>query len=154
MYNGKPDIPILSPETIQLNTNYAITINPCDDYQFFKEETGDSRITKSNNHITYLIRNNPNYIFDLHLEVSRKGRIHYHGTLSFTHTNHIRNFYLEFIPKLLLSHHIEIDTISDPKKWEDYCKKSKILFNYNLKTTDIIKVKKPNNKLYKPIDDY
>lgn len=144
---------IIHPECVSIDTKYTFTLNPSDDFQFFKEDP-ETRITKSINHIKYIIRNNPNYHMDLFLEVSCKGRLHWHGTLLFKHNNHIKNFYLQFIPQILNNHSIEIDTIADPDKWLEYCTKSKHLFNHNIKTSDIVKFKKPNNKLFKPIDEY
>ena len=145
---------IISPELITVDTEYTFTVNPSDDFQFFKE-IGSERIKKAQNHMTYIIRQNPNVKINLQLEISRTGRLHWHGTLMFKHLKHVTTFFLETIPDLLTKHHIEIDTIADKAKWKEYCLKQKHLIDVNLYTDDLIKnLGKPRNKVFKDISEY
>lgn len=149
--------PILSPDKIALKTMYAITINPDDSYQFFKD-VGRERIKKATNHITYVLRQYPNVHMSLTIDVSRVGRIHWHGTVLFTHFENVKDFFLEYINDLVQHHQIEIDTIKDPKVWSDYCHKTLHLFNVNITTQEVMKKRLLTNNptviKYKTIDCY
>lgn len=145
---------IMSPELVLVDTEYTLTINPNDDFQFFND-IGSERIKKSENHIKYLMRKYPNFIMNLQLEVSRTGRLHWHGTILFKKQKHITDFYLEAIHDLLLKHHIEMDTIADPQKWKEYCLKGKHMMDVNLYTPEVVKtIGKPRNKVFKDISEY
>lgn len=155
-----PKSPILSPELVVINTPYAVTINPDDNYQFFNASKSE-RIKKSVNHMKYVMLHNPNFMFTLRLEISSKGRLHWHGVLTFHHANHIADFYMEFIHEFLTKHTMEIDTIADKvvsKKyasWEEYCNKQQLFKLPYLCTKEISKLKTANpNKIYKTIDEF
>ena len=141
---------------------YAVTINPNDDFQFFKDCMSE-RLKKAENHMKYVLKSQPNFQFDLHMEISCKGRIHWHGTLEFKHHDNIRVFYFEFINEFLTKHTMELDTLSETKiskkyeSWDEYCTKQIHLVNIHLITLEIMKNKlniKNVNKIQHTFDDY
>lgn len=146
---------IIAPENWELDTYYSITLNPCDDYQYWSE-ISDERIKKSKNHMKYLIRRYCNIHMDLYLEISRTGRLHWHGTIKISHINHVREFYLVVIHELMTKHHVDVDTIEDMDKWIEYCTKGIKIINVNLMTSHVIKDKIGDTRflLQKPIDEY
>ncbi len=145
---------ILSPDKVTVQTVYTFTISPDDSFQFWND-ISEERIKKATNHIKFLVRSLPNITINLTLDVSRKGRIHWHGTLEFKHINHVREFYLSSIPRLLKQHQIEVDTIKEMRKWSDYCAKTTHLWDITVRTSDVIKLKTYNSKnVFKDITTY
>lgn len=136
-HNTSPKLSILEPKVICLQTYYSITINPNDDYQFFND-IESVRIKKAENHIKYIMRKYINIRFSLYIDVSRVGRIHWHGTIMFPFINSIKFFYTEVINELLSKHHIEIDTINDSDKWFHYCTKTAHLWKVVINTDDLL----------------
>nr|UOF80451.1 rep protein [Cressdnaviricota sp.]UOF81224.1 rep protein [Cressdnaviricota sp.] len=124
--------PIIDPKLVEPNIPYTLTINPNDDYQFFKENMED-RIKKSVNHMNYILKNYTCLHINLQMDISRTGRIHWHGTITFPCEMSIKRFFFEIIHELLTKHIIEIDTIEDLVKWTEYMNKLKWL-NVNVST--------------------
>nr|UOF78872.1 rep protein [Cressdnaviricota sp.]UOF83105.1 rep protein [Cressdnaviricota sp.] len=143
--------PILSPESITVNTSYTFTLNPCDDLQYFDQI---DRIKSLEGYaINYILPVVP-AIVDIYMEVSRAGRLHFHGTINFPTIAHIKDFYVNVIHKLSKKFQIEIDTICDPDKWREYCTKSSHLINVHLVTNKNL-LKKLNKQVvvnYIPIN--
>jgi len=129
---------ILSPEKVEINVKYTFSINPNDDYQFWND-TEAERVKKATNHITWLCRKYCNIYFELFMDVSRVGRIHWHGTILFNNRLNIKQFFTEIIHDLTLKHTIEMDTIADPKKWLEYCTKTKHLWDNTVSTRELMK---------------
>lgn len=97
-------------------TWYTLTINPPDSKQFFNMHTG-----REFKFISYwhdqLLRLKLYAEFELYVEVSLKGRLHFHGKVNPKDT---LNFLLYGV-KILESFGIyEIDTIEDMKTWKKY----------------------------------
>lgn len=116
---------IISPETVELNVDYAITFAPSDEYQYFgtpeREESLHGYMK------TFVLRIVP-ALLKLQMEISRSGRLHYHGTIKFFTIAQVKTFFVSIINKLLKKFQIEIDTIKDPKIWQTYMYKSKSMF--------------------------
>lgn len=142
---------IIAPQDIQLEIEYSITVSPADTFQFWNQIDSE-RIKKATNHMQYIIRRTPNIHYKLHLDVSRTGRIHWHGTIKFISVQAIREFYLEIIHRLLEDHKIEIDTIKDAKVWHEYCTKIKHLWDVVVQTKDVLKNLKKGPIKYKQIE--
>lgn len=127
------------PEDINYGEQYALTINPCDKpHQYFNANS--ARRAKdfhknASEHLEKLF--SPTYCrIKLKLEISKKGRLHYHGWISFTDDDDIRNFFLVVVRKLqdfcTFDLHKIVDKKVDGKKfdgtWKQYVNKQS-LFN-------------------------
>lgn len=143
---------ILEPKEIELNVKYSFSVNPNDDYQFW-DQLETERLSKSKNHMLCILKRNINMIIKLTIDVSRTGRIHWHGTIEFRHITTIRYFYTEFVHEILKKHTIEMDTIKDLKIWETYCSKTLHLWNVEIETPDKLKVRKGPG-IYKDISSF
>lgn len=130
---------ILAPDKVLINTLYTFTMNPNDDYQYWKEDESQ-RISKSLRHIKFILRKYIYINLDLIIDVSRTGRIHWHGTVNFKHENCIKRFFMEAIHELLTKFHIEMDTIADIDKWTAYCKKTLHFWNISVNTNDFLRI--------------
>lgn len=148
-------VPILEPQYMEINKKYTFTVSPDDSYQFF-DQLGSERITKATNHMQSILDKNHFLDIDLWIDVSRTGRIHWHGTILFKHINHIRLFYEELVHEWTKKHQLEIDTIADEGKWTEYCQKVKHLWNVNIKPDNkfLRKLRKQDKIFHKPIDSY
>lgn len=106
----------IPPEQVLRDTWYSITINPADKYQFWNNEKRLLRFYAK------AIENIPmdNIEGHLFLELSKNGRLHYHGEIRITDT---LRFFLDDIKKLEEYGHYEIDTIAEIDDWIAYCLK-------------------------------
>lgn len=132
---------ILKIEEIDPQTVYTFTIAPKDEMQFmgFKFNTL-VRLKMFNEAWTRFLTMHlqPYAKYRLHTEVSPKGRLHYHGIIKICD---IVGFYVTAVPCLLEKCMIEVDKITDRKKWDEYItKQSKYLKDYIVvnKGTDIL----------------
>lgn len=114
---------IVSPETIKLDVYYSITICPDDSRQFWKNEVRDMKVHGEYRNYIFSNYDISEYHVVLYQELSRTGRIHYHGKIKFLTMNSIHKFYLKQIHILQEYNIIEIDTIKDDKVWEEYITK-------------------------------
>lgn len=147
---------IISPEMIKCNTLYSITINPDDDNQAWNF-TGDERIDVVATNLELRIIQFPNAVIDCHMEISRNGRLHFHGTILFGANKDILDFYLNRIRTFQMHYNLEIDTIDDVRVWDEYCKKSKHLIDKNVTTKTALEKRKKisaKNKNYKDISQW
>jgi len=129
---------IISPDKMDLNTLYTFTISPNDDYQFWNDKESE-RLKKATNHMKYIMRQHINVCLWLQVDVSRNGRIHWHGTICFKYRTSLKEFYSEIIHELLTKHQIEMDTIKDLDIWTTYCNKVKHLWDITLTTESLVK---------------
>lgn len=155
MTQNKGPVPILSLENIKPNISYAITISPSDDHQYWND---DDRLKKFTTYMKryMLSRLDPfNNKFIFHIELSPKGRLHLHGTISFKSERTIKELFMDSIRFLTVHNQIEIDTIKDPDVWETYCTKQKIYNLGSIKSTDYSKLESVYKLEYKkiPFDD-
>lgn len=153
---NKPKQTMVKPDKACVNTWYTFSINPCDDFQFFKERLGSDRIKKARNHMEYVLRQYPNIHIVLYIDVSSAGRIHWHGTILFPKLQSIRDFYTEMIHELLTKHTVEMDTIKEAEVWDAYCTKTIPLWDVRISTEQLV-MKKAIDKtprLQKSFDDY
>lgn len=117
----------------KINTNYSVTLNPVDKYQFF------GRIDRYQKFHTFMYDNFLSFVgkYELFIEISEpRGmkiqgyggpRLHLHGTISFKSKKQIKWFLLYGYYKILRYSSFDIDTIDDLTKWRIYCTKQTIL---------------------------
>lgn len=112
---------ILEPQDIQIMVPYAITIN------FDPKVTSHTPDFWKTLYTETEIINTLYCNYELYPELSRAGKLHWHGIITFNNDIEIAHFYATVIPKLLHnSRAIEVDTIDDLKYWKEYyCKKCK-----------------------------
>lgn len=116
----------LSLELAKEDELYAITINPCDTFQYWKASTHD-RIKNAHSALIHQYNDWLGVKFvKLYLESSPTGRLHWHGIISI---NDLLSFYLVTLRSLQHWCTYEIDTINDIAKWKIYCTKQEFVFN-------------------------
>lgn len=130
--NGNYKVSIKAPEEIKKETPYTLSVNPDDDHQYWHS---DERIKNSVRWMQQTINLIKAKII-LHMEISRNGRLHYHGTITFANEKDIQRFYVLSLHSLLNKSTIEIDDISDSSCWDTYCTKSKHIIDVMVKTSD------------------
>lgn len=115
----KQNIP---PEQIHVLHVYAITINlakvsghPLADFEEY---------FKMFHHLT----KNLNLVLAIRPELSKKGRLHYHGTIQFLDSASIIQFYYNtyFKQSIQQSVNLLIGIIGDFNSWDIYCKKQRL----------------------------
>lgn len=109
--NFSPKYSCLPLESMELNTEYAITIGPSDGHQYFKSL---NRMEDFRNYWRlFVLHNNPKHChMVLHPEVSSGGRLHFHGTIKFSSRKSLLDFYVRTLPALRDRATYEIDTMS------------------------------------------
>lgn len=128
-FKGKDKM--ISPEELLINTKYSITLNPNDKRQYFGLT---DRISKLRQFIEQQLLEVPNVKFYLHMEISRNGRLHFHGTIVFTTIESIKHFYIMKVNEWQDYYQIDMDTIKDEKIWNAYCVKSKSIIDELIST--------------------
>ena len=127
---------VISPEEYILDKDYSITINPCDRFQYF----GDvDRINKLKKRYELLLLEYPNVEHELYMEISRTGRLHFHGSIKFTSHKALLHYFLIHINEIMEVSNIDIDELKDPIVWMEYCRKSKHLIDVVVITKDCLK---------------
>lgn len=112
------------PEHLNTNTTYSISLSPSDRQQYYESKDRVCKF-KTQWYGRFLIHLSPYASYDLYMEVSKEGRLHFHGTIQI---KDILNFYLISIPFMRDNMTYEIDTIKDLAEWLKYCTKQAHLF--------------------------
>jgi len=117
----------IKPECIDTSVWYSISFNPDDNHQYFNEEYILQRLKKFNQYwnVTFNKYLNNTCYYKLQMEISSRGRLHYHGRINIVNI-------ISFICALrMISLHgtYEIDTIKDKEIWDNYCVKQSKLFD-------------------------
>lgn len=154
-YNGSTNIAI---DDYKLDTYYAMTFSPSDDYQFWNS---DERINDFESYVRKNILNKlPFSKYEFYLELSSLGRLHLHGQFKITSHKMLIEFYLHTIRFLSQRANVYIHTIEDEKipaakynSWEQYIKKQYNILGVKFTSEDrILKaVKGASNVPYKKI---
>lgn len=153
-----------SPEEVLLDVPYTFTFNPSNAYQRWNHE---DRLKLMQNWMILVFSVIPAKIKGK-IEISRMGRIHFHGTITFPSTTphtgcsayeNVSNFYVDHVGNLTDKGAVEIDTIADPKVWDEYCCKSQHICNLEVNTNplNVNRIKqsaKISIKQKKLVDDY
>lgn len=148
-YRAHSQLP--APEAITIGVPYTFNYNPDDSHQYFNCA---DRLDKAKSYMTiWLAKLKPH--IRIHLELSKMGRLHWHGTIKFQNNAQVLEFFLFKIIQLTGNGHIEIDTISDMEEWSKYITKSKHILDVCL---DSHKLKTPlkyaNKEIYRSFDEY
>ena len=122
----------ISPEEVKVGIDYAITINPSDDYQYFKSEDRLKEFTE----FWQIYIQTLQCQIKLNLEVSKLGRLHWHGHIKFHTQKNINMFYINNVHALSLRSMHLIKPITEPEEWNTYISKSKHMFDVKIETTD------------------
>lgn len=116
---------LLKPEEVYEKVAYSITLNPIDKLQCYSQNSTRRLTTFYEFHYKYLKKIlAPFADYDLWLEISSKGRLHFHGII---YIKDIISFYLSSVPKLTDDYAIEMDTIDDVLIWLSYCQKQSVI---------------------------
>ena len=110
---SKPKYKSPSIEDIVPLKIYSFTINP--EKQYYNK--GAMRHISIIQDVTDVLNKYNNYKYNLYMEISKNGRIHFHGTIHFEDP---WDFYYTIIYKLQQMSTYYIDTIEDQKVWNEY----------------------------------
>lgn len=151
---AKAAVTIPDMETIKLNVKYALTMN-CQDTA--------TAITDYMSYYGVKLRIIVDDCqFELLPELSKKGRLHYHGTILFSRVVDIANFYYS-LPSFTDRMTICIKEIDDPAVWNDYCTKQRHIMYpfmknrrvpYKVNNNNICKVSKTISEIIRAGLDY
>jgi len=113
----------LSPEEMVTNRKYTFTFNPSNDGQYFNAENRIDLVKKQME--TLLVRLSAE--ITVRMEVSKMGRLHWHGTIKFPYDKNIADFFILQIHMLQSKGTYEIDNIAKPSDWQEYCNKQTLI---------------------------
>lgn len=132
-------------EDMNIGTTYSITISPPDDEledELMDFEMYDKQIYKFVDRWRKKVwGTQQGFILKLYLDMTtHTQRLHWHGTIHIINLRYTLYWLKRISPYCIY----EIDTISDPKIWLEYCKKSDKIFSdigfkYNL--SNVVKMK-------------
>lgn len=110
---------------------YSFSINPIDEYQYWRSLAVDRREEMFRNYWkNFFLHQNNSYHTRLFPELSPLGRLHFHGLISFETKEHIKRFYMNDIYTLKLKCTFEIDEIEDLEIWMQYITKQQDHFDW------------------------
>lgn len=136
---------ILGIEKVSLLKWHTLNLNPDDSRQYWDTNSVLSRIDSMGSYVEkYIIPELKKYaMVELYMEVSPKGRLHFHGVIMFTSNTHLRQFYLEYIHTMLSKFTMTLGVINDKDVWYNYItKQQNILYGLikPFKTNDVQKI--------------
>ncbi len=130
-----------------IKTNYTITLNPSDKYQYFGKE---QRLAKYNNQlyesfiglgIDYYLVTELSEPHKFQIQGKKGPRLHSHGIIRFPTTKSLALFLMHGYYTLLRIYGIEIDTITDIETWYSYMTKQKLFKVYTVTISNYIDYK-------------
>lgn len=128
--NFRPKNQLLHPEKVIKDIEYAVTFSPNDQAQHFGEKY--SREDKFYDGFVNWFNENIRFChLTLNLEISSKGRLHWHGILK---VKDVARFYMYDVPEILLKNTFVVKEIrealegSEYESWDAYCHKQQPLF--------------------------
>lgn len=117
MDNKTIEIPDFSKKCMYRETTYTLTLNPDDSHQFMgKIDRFRKCIKKVLTKLSFIHHAH----YTLTPEISKKGRIHFHGKLTVLHPV---DFQLYDVISMMKWSIFEIDDLTHPTVWEAYVKK-------------------------------
>lgn len=132
------DVKDPKPNLFEVNKEYAITINPDDAMQAYREADNNRYKTVVSN-MKKLLRN-VSFHYTLYPEFSNpwqnknkeyhntnKPRLHYHGLIKFRSPIELLQWYNRHYFELSAKTSFDIKPLTDKKKWLKYCKKNAVL---------------------------
>lgn len=157
---------VMKMELCEPGKEYALTLAPSDDKQFWGEcklsQNGLSRVRMFyDQQKVSVYRMLKGYDYKLDLESSPLGRLHWHGRIKFKDDDKIIDFYVNRVPNLIKGYTICVKPIKDDDIWRTYCKKQNRFFaKYSISSADKINklaIFEESEVIYKQtriIDDY
>lgn len=124
----------LKLEDVDCSLWYAITINPSDAHQYWASSDRQKMYVNWAQQTFYRLLLNTDY--EMYLEISPLGRLHWHGKIRFCNTERLIKFYMHDIHKLNNLSTFELDSISDEKIWDTYCRKQFKILNCKISSKD------------------
>ena len=131
---------VIQPEKVELNTDYTITINPCDSRQYWNQKDRIECVSRD----MALIIGQVSADWTVYLETSSVGGYTGTGRISFQTYSSVKEFYVNHIHRIMSTNNIEIDVINDEEIWDTYMKKQEYLMKTKL---DNDKADKMNKKV-------
>lgn len=131
---GKEKYECVSPEDVELGVDYALTISPKDDLQFFGQNSNNRVISFMEAMTPICYKNIYADYYKLVMEISKGGRLHFHGWIRWDDKDSLKTFFLT-IKKLqnvgtYAIKPMSATDISDKyKTWSDYVFKQKWLWD-------------------------
>jgi len=136
---SKPKNFVPKYESVEHHETLAITIAPCDKYQFVYSEDRLNDFHKCLRlKLTSICRNH--VYLQLRTEISSNGRLHFHGYVT---VRERLNLYLYVIPRLEDIATVVIKTMTDAMEWDNYCQKQGISQEWML--IPLLQTKNPIN---------
>lgn len=138
---------MIDVEKVCYGQNYTFNYNPEDSRQYWNQ---DDRVMKFYKYHKQFVFGNLNCYFLLRMEISKLGRLHYHGIIRWDNKEILYKFLVENVHQLTLNGTFEIDTIADPKEWDRYMSKQTMIpIEYLILAKGV-----PINTKYKPSDGF
>lgn len=119
---SKKTVETFEVKTAKPNTWYSFSIAPNDANQFFEQNT-TQRLKQFKASTLKRLKKCPFMQYELYLDISSHGRLHWHGYIKWTDNDEIFNHFLYNQNRLEKWSQIEIDFINDGDEWNIYCKK-------------------------------
>lgn len=113
---------------------YSLTINPTDVLQYW-----NSKGKRCSNFVSAMCKKLKDLCLVAHFRLYPEfapitGRLHYHGIIKFRSDMGVISWYNAYAHHFKDNFMYEIDTISDRKVWEDYCRKNEKVMKLYFKT--------------------
>jgi len=136
---------IIGIEKLTLCEWHTFNLNPDDSRQYWDNNSVLNRIDSMESYVEkYLIPELKKYaMVEMYMEVSPKGRLHFHGVIMFTTNTYLRLFYLDYIHNILTKFTMTMGKITDKQIWYDYITKQQNILKGKIlpyKTNDLNKI--------------
>lgn len=136
----KPQYSCIDVEDIVPETPYTFTFNPNDQRQFWEDQY------RFKNFMTQL-KKDFYFLKEVcrikgFVEISKGGRLHFHGCIRFKEVLDIFSFFLNKVHTLQRYGTYEIDTLQDSTKWNEYVAKQSRFYPKNVNYIDTEKLLK------------
>lgn len=139
MYEKKNPHDSPSVESMEEGVRYAFTLNPDDTYQQFDQPLRLSRFYDMMK--AMLLSYSDSFIVNATVEVSKNGRLHLHGFITF---KNLLRFYIDDVHRLQKVSTYCIKVLDDEAEWEEYCSKAGNLipeaYRYISTPTNVVKI--------------
>lgn len=126
----------ITPEDVETDKWYAITLNPCNKFQFYKLKN-TSRFSHFKASMVTLLKKHFTFPYRFYVEMSSKGRLHLHGRVKFDTLGQsldLYNFFMRIedlnLCTYMFSNLKESLSVDKKKQYKDWATYSKKQFKY------------------------
>lgn len=133
-YHKKNGTKNLSPECIKVNTFYAYTIAPNDQYEYWNAKSTEERLESFKIYWQVYIQILTAEIVCI-TEISSLGRLHFHGKIRFKTQKNINDYFINNVYQLHQHCRTMICEIKD-EGWDLYLAKGNHMIDLQIQTTD------------------